>query len=171
MNTENFKKTEGILYRHYKNIRKKSRLEYKKFNLEKKIEEIRKDIKEANVSIDSDIRAIDYSTDKVQTSTSGGIELEIINALDKLEIELKKTIKAKLKIQFKIRELKDDIDDIDYILSRLSTDYKNLVELKYGNAEHISNISIGIRLNMTESTVRRKRQEVVECIGKWLSLK
>jgi len=34
----------------------------------------------------------------------------------------------------------------------------------------ISNAAIGMKLNMTEATVRRKRVEVVQAIAKWMNI-
>jgi len=166
-----FKKTEGMLYRYYRNIRKKDRLEYKKYTLENRIEQIKRDIKTINIELDDNVKAIDYSKEKIQSSSVGsGLEQSLMGEITKLENELKTIIKAKLKLQAKIRLLETEISDIEYVINQLSEEYKQLVELKYGNSTKISNTAIGMKLNMTEATVRRKRVEVVEAIAKWMNI-
>lgn len=167
-----FKKTEGLIYRYYKNIRKKDRMQYKKYSLEDRISQIRKDIKETNIELDDGIGAIDYSKDRVQSSPTGAgpAEQSLIREITKLENELKLTIKVKLKLHAKIRELEAQISDIEYVINQLSEERKQLVELKYGSSIKMSNVAIGMKLNMTEATVRRKRVEVVEAIAKWINI-
>jgi len=166
-----FKKTEGMLYRYYRNIRKKDRLKHKKYTLENRIEQIKRDIKTINIELDDNVKAIDYSKEKIQSSSVGsGLEQSLMEEITKLENELKTIIKAKLKLQAKIRLLETEISDIEYVINQLSEEYKQLVELKYGNSMKISNTAIGMKLNMTEATVRRKRVEVVETIAKWMNI-
>jgi hypothetical protein len=167
-----FKKTEGMLYRYYKNIRKKDRMQHKRYSLENRIDQIRRDIKETNVELDDGMGAIDYSKDRVQSSPTGAGpgEQSLMREITKLENELKVTIKGKLKLQAKIRELEAEISDTEYVINQLSEEYKQLIELKYGSSFKMSNVAIGIQLNMTEATVRRKRVEVVEAIAKWMNV-
>lgn len=167
-----FKKTEGMLYRYYINIRKKDRMQHKRYSLENRIEQIRKDIRETNIDLDDGMGAIDYSRERIQSSPTGAGpgEQSLIREMTKLENELKATIKAKLKLQAKIRELESEISDIEYVINQLSEEYKQLIELKYGSSIKMSNVAIGMRLNMTEATVRRKRVEVVEAIAKWMNI-
>jgi len=166
-----FKKTEGMLYRYYRNIRKKDRLKYKKYTLENRIEQIKRDIKTINIELDDNVKAIDYSKEKIQSSSAGsGLEQSLMKEITKLENELKTIIKAKLKLQAKIRILETEISDTEYVINQLSEEYKQLVELKYGNSMKISNAAIGMKLNMTEATVRRKRVEVVQAIAKWMNI-
>jgi len=170
-----FKKTEGMLYRYYRNIKKKDRLKYKKYTLENRIEQIKRDIKTINIELDDNVKAIDYSKEKIQSSSVGSgvgssLEQSLMKEITKLENELKTIIKAKLKLQAKIRLLETEISDTEYVINQLSEEYKQLVELKYGNSEKISNVAIGMKLNMTEATVRRKRVEVVEAIAKWMNI-
>lgn len=164
-----FKKTEGMLYRYYDNIRLRDRLKFKSERLEIRRQQINKALRETAVySNDLGVSAINYSKDKVMSSPTGEgpAERGMIREIEKLERELEETIRKNIKIEAKIRELDVAIADIEYILNKLNEEGKQYVEYKY--SEEYNYEKIATKLPMSAATARRRRKEIVECVAKWM---
>ncbi|MZQ75250.1 MAG: hypothetical protein GT589_03725 [Peptoclostridium sp.] len=163
-----FRKTESKLYTYFRNIKRKGVLEHKKGILEKKKENVLRDIKECNVIIDDCLKGIDYSKDKVTASSDciGPAEKAIINGIGKLERELEKTMAEKLDIQSDIRQLEIAICEIEYILKKLDEKAREFVEYKYGDEAGFE--LIGEKLSMSRATTYRKREDIVKDIAKYM---
>lgn len=166
---EQFKKTEGRLYRYYKNLRLIDRLESKCQYLENQKDEIYRDIKEGNVSIDPELNMGLAISERVQTSSTGisTVEREMANAIDRLVNEWKETRKKILKNHSKIRDIKKENYDIERTIGQLKEESKLFIELRYGSRIKLSNLQIADKLHCGESTVRRMRKEIVEDIFKY----
>lgn len=168
---EIFRKTEGMLYRYYEKLKLKDKLNYRIEVLQNKIHRLELDIKNCNVVLDGEIKAIDYSKDKIQAgAVNSNIECELEKAIDKLERELKQTKIKLIKTKIRLSQIEDEISSIEFAITQLSEEAKKLIELKYGTWPKLSNIEIGLKMNMAEATVRRKRKEVVEAIAKWMNI-
>lgn len=105
-------------------------------DLEKQKEKIRLDIQEANVSIETELNmGIDYSRDRVQTSSSCGryAEEEMIKEIERLEREWIFVRRRLLKRRAKIRELERKINPLRNNIQMLSEENKSFIEYKYGD--------------------------------------
>lgn len=172
---EQFRKTEGRIYRYYKALRQIDKLESNCQYLEQQRDEIFRDIKESNVTIDPELNMSIAISERVQTSPSGMslAERETINQIDRLLREWKETRHKILKNHSKVRNIKKEIKDIEDTIGKLDEESKLFVELKYGSDRKLSNLEIANRIQeatklfISESTVRRKKKEIVEQIYKW----
>jgi len=166
-----FRKTEGMLYRYFEKLKLKEKLNYRIEVLENKIQRLEQDIKNCNINLSSDIRGIDYSKDKIQSgTTSSSIETELVKAIDNLEKELKQTKVKLIKAKLRLNQIEESTSNIEFAIIQLSEEAKKIIELRYGTYPKLSNIEIGMRLNMAEATIRRKRKEIVEAIAKWMNI-
>lgn len=162
-----FKSTERRLYRYYRNLMEMDKLEHKISVLEEQKEKIRQDIKETNICLEEESRSMTYE-ERVQSSSSGSyVEKETVRQIEKLERELKETIKYSLKLKVKVREIKKEIADIEYVVSLLGKGYKDLVIMKYRDKKSFE--SIGQALYISKSAACDKRNETVEAIAKLLN--
>lgn len=168
---EQFRKTEGRLYRYYYQLRQIDKLKHKVCVLWKQKEQIEKDIKETNVNIEPDLNmGIDYSSERVQTSPTGAsiAEKEVVKEIEKLSREWQRTKNKILKLNSTIREYEKQAADMEYVIGLLREDTKQFVELKYGSTRKLTNIKIGEILHIAEPTVRRRREDIVNDIAKWI---
>lgn len=167
---ELFRKTEGRLYRYYWQLREMDKLKHKIVMLWKHKESIEKDIKTSNWSIPLQSGSMDYTKEKVTCSsvgTGGYAEKAAIKEIENLERELLQTKIKIIKINSEIREYQNQSTEIEYHLEQLSEEYKQFIELKYGNKTY-SYTEIAEKLNFSEATARRKRKEVVADMAKWI---
>lgn len=126
---EVFRKTESRLYRHFKQAKLIEKLKHKIVIMWKQMEQIERDIRETNVTVETGLNmGIDYSREKIQTSSSGTgyAEQQIILEIGKLERELLYKKKKILKLNARIRELEEQTQDMQYNLSTLSEEAKYL---------------------------------------------
>ncbi|WP_097025687.1 hypothetical protein [Clostridium peptidivorans] len=167
---EIFKKIEGRLYRYYKDMSEIDKLEYRCMVLEKAKEQLREDIRNTNISIETELNmGISYE-ERVQSSSSGSsyAEQETIRQVEKLEQEWKNTRRQILKAHARIREIKNKNADMNYIIKLLGSKYKLIAEMKY--KDELSLDQIGNRLHMDKSTVSRNRERIVMDVSKLITL-
>ncbi|WML33190.1 hypothetical protein [Clostridium sp. OS1-26] len=169
INEENFRKTEGRLYRHYRKLKEIDKLEHRINILENQKEEIRQDLRETNITIEPESRSIDYSQERVQNSSSGTsyAEAAAIREIEKLEEELKRTIRQIRKLRAKIREIKNQDSDIEHAIGLLDEIYKQFVLLKYKDDLSVEQISRELHMS-SKSTVSDWREKVIIDIAKLL---
>ncbi len=162
-----FKKTEGRLYRHYRNLKEIEKLKSRVVLLWKQKEQIEQDIRTANVKIDYYQSGMALG-ERVKTSSTGTsyAEREIIKAIEKLERELIQKKKKILKLHARIREKEEQIADMDYNIQMLSEEYKRLIEWKYGENKSLDWIATEMYAG-ARTTAYRKREEIVESIAQW----
>lgn len=165
-----FRKTEGRLYRYYRSLTEIDKLEYKISLLEDQKQKIKQDMKETNIFIEEESRSITYE-ERVQNSSSCSsyAEKEMIRQIEKLERELKDTIRYSLKLKVKVRDIKKEIVDIEYTVRLLGKEYKDLLEMKYRDKKSFE--AIGEKLHASKSAAFDKRDEVVEAIAKLLNVR
>lgn len=165
-----FRKTEGRLYRYYRQQKEIQKLEYKCLILEEQKEKIRKDLHETNIIIEEESRSVAFE-ERVQTSSSGEgyAEREMIRQIGKLEQEWKELRKYILKLHAKIREYKKQVTDVEYAINLLQPQYRRLIELKYRDG--VSLERIGNELHMEKSTASDWRDRVVKDIAKVLDIR
>ena len=167
-----FRKTEGMLYRHYRFIKKKEKILNEIAAIEKRVEGIKHDIRCVETDVDG-IGGIDYSRERVQTSgdLTGIPERQTILLMDevgRLKRELETELRKKLKRQAKIRELDEKIEHVDYAIRKFDEINKQYIEYRYGeecNFEHISRM-----LPISSPTARRRREEIVQAVARLLDV-
>ncbi|AUN22267.1 hypothetical protein RSJ22_12805 [Clostridium botulinum] len=162
-----FKKTEGRLYRYFKTLQQIKCFNLECEELEKQKDRIRKDIRETNVFIEEESRAITYE-ERVQTSSKkfSYAENEIIKGIENLEKEWIYVRRKLLKRKAKIRELERQIVPLKYNISMLSEESKKFIEWKYSqckSVEWIANQMYG----GARATAYRKREELVKSLIIW----
>ncbi|SHK38535.1 hypothetical protein SAMN02745248_02422 [Hathewaya proteolytica DSM 3090] len=169
MDKELFRKTEGKLYRYYRQKRKIEGYNRQIETLERSIEEIEQNIRDTNVTIDyfQNGQGIE---ERVQTSSTGSsyAESQIIKAITSLEKELGFKTRKIVKLKAKVRETKEFISYMEYNLSMLEEEDKQFIELKYGDGRNI--IYISQTLNIAQATCYRKREELIHNIAQFENL-
>ena len=162
-----FKKTEGRLYRHYRNKKEIEKLKSRVVLLWKQKEQIEQDIRTTDVKIDYYQSGMALG-ERVQTSSTGTsyAEREIIKAIEKLERELIQKKKKILKLHARIREKEEQIADMDYNIQMLNEEHKRLIEWKYGENKSLDWIATEMYAG-ARTTAYRKREEIVENIAQW----
>ncbi|MBD5572379.1 sigma-70 family RNA polymerase sigma factor [Clostridium botulinum] len=166
MDKDSFRKTERMLYNYFK----KSKIIQHKHNLinilNKRIEEIEKDIKKTNVRIDYDLQATPGG-ERVQTSSTGTsyAERAIIKAIENLEKEKTDKQQQILNIKSYISELEEESSSIECNIGMLNEEDKKFIELKYG--KELSVEEVGSEMGMCRSVAYDKRKELVNNIMIW----
>lgn len=163
-----YAKTEGRLYRYFRDIEEIDKLENRCMELEKTKESLRQDIRNTNVSIDAELgMAIEYE-ERVQTSNTGISRAEqgVIKEIEKLQREWKHIRKQILRNHFRIRELNIQNADMNYLFRNMATEYRLIAEMKY--KEKLGLEKIGERLHIDKSTVKRKKDKIVKDASKFI---
>ncbi|SHJ52711.1 hypothetical protein SAMN02745163_02071 [Clostridium cavendishii DSM 21758] len=173
MDKELFRKTEGRLYRYFKQLKLIEKLKNKVVLLYKQQEAIKQEIHNLkNLKIETGLNmGIDYSRDKIQSSSdgSGEAERETIKYIENLEKEYRYVVKKMLKINARIREIEIQIQDMQYNLSMLSEESKRFIEWKYAELKSIDWIAVEM-YGGARSTAYRKREELVENIANYSNI-
>ncbi|MCX7904967.1 MAG: hypothetical protein N2486_10725, partial [Caloramator sp.] len=137
-------------------LKLKEKLNYRIEVLENKIQRLEQDLKKSNISLNSDIKGIDYSKDKIQSGiVVSVIESELERAIENLEKELKQTRVKLIKTKIRLNQVEESIANIEFAITQLSEEAKKIIELRYGTYPKLSN---------------RKRKEIVEAIAKWMNI-
>lgn len=97
-------------------------------------------------------------------------EQQIIREIEKLERELIYKKKRILKTNARIREIEEQIQDMQYNLSTLKEKPKRFIEWKYGEGKSIDWIANEM-YGGARATAYRKREELVENIDQWCNFK
>ncbi|NFC27850.1 hypothetical protein EXM98_04150 [Clostridium botulinum] len=163
-----YSKTEGRLYRYFRDIEEIDKLENRCMELEKTKESLRQDIRNTNVSIDGELgMAIRYE-ERVQTSNTGVSRAEqgVIKEIERMQREWKQTRKQILKNHARIREIQRQNADMNYLFRNMETEYRLIAEMKY--KEKLSLERIGERLCIDKSNVKRKKDKIVRDTSKFI---
>ena len=129
--------------------------------------EIQRDIDTSNISFGTSVPSIDYSKDKIKViNTTSPQEREIDKAFARLERALKKIDDEILETNDKIRGVEADITDMEFIINDLEQEAKMFLELRYRYLK--SNYIIAKKLNMSEASIRRLREKIMDEMVKWL---
>lgn len=162
-----FKKTEWRLYNYFENIAKNEADESEIDLLKKNIEKLEIKIKTTNISLNSDVKSIEFS-ERVQTSSDGisDFEKNMINLIDKLEREIEKKESRIVDLELLIMKRKEDNKKLDkFFDSRLKDYYRKLLEYKY--RDNNSNIEICEKLNISESKLTKDKKKIIEKVSRW----
>lgn len=162
---ELFKETEKKIFSYYRNLKEINKLKQRVEVLSRQKEAIEKDIRETNVDIEPEIKAVDYSKERVQSSSANSsyIEAALIKEIEKLERERKDTIQKILDCNARIREIETSTSEMEYVINDLSEEYKRFLELKYKELKALEYIADNLSIGKT--TACRRRKEIIENIA------
>lgn len=162
-----YSRVEEMLYSYYKIKKRIDGLKSRLIRIENRIERLTKDIKECNIDLEDTIKAIDYSRDRVQGNIASNIEIQLERAVDNILKEIENNIKDKYKTKSKITNLQKKIDNIDTMLEGLTEEEAQILKLRY--SEKLSDNRISYIINMSRSTVQRRRIELVNNLSEIMS--
>lgn len=163
------RKMEGRLYSYYSQLKLIDKLKHNVVVIYKQLEGIENDLKTTNIKIDPvESRSLDYSKERVTSSSTATsyAESEIIRAIEKLEKEYIYKKRKMLKLNIRIRQMEEEIEDMNYNISLLSEEAKEFIELKYRDKKSINWIG-DFKYGGARTTARRRREEILEDIGQW----
>ena len=173
MEEDNFKKTEGKLYRYYKNLKLIAKMKRNVSEYQDKIEEVKRDIKNfkdienfTNLNM-----GIDYSRDKIQVSVdpANAVENTVIRHMQEFEKEIKEYERIIFSTNKEIRRIEIEQHDMEYKISNLSEEGKRFLEWKYGENKSIGWIAIEM-YGGAKTTAARRRIELVNQVSLWCDL-
>ncbi|QPW61892.1 hypothetical protein IG390_05190 [Clostridium botulinum] len=166
MDKEIFRKTEKKLYNFFKKDKKINSLNHKIELLNKQINDIEEKLKNVNITIPEESRAITYE-ERVQTSSDGTsyAERAAIRITDNLLKEQSIKIEQIAKIEEEIRNIQAYNISIEDNIKDLSEEDKHFLKLKY--SEEKKDWQVGKELGMDQSTASRKRKRLVENVANW----
>ncbi|WP_075809909.1 hypothetical protein [Clostridium perfringens] len=162
-----FKRTEWQLYNYFENVSKIEAYQSKRDLLKKNIEELERKIKNTDVSLNTDVKSVEFS-ERVQTSTNGvsAAEKNMINLIEKLEREIEKKEGKIVDLELSIMKMKEDNKSLDkFFDSRLKDYWRKLLEYKYGDGD--SNIEICEKLNISETKLVKDKKKIIERVSRW----
>jgi len=128
-------------------------------------DDTKQDIDTSNIRpLAADLRGISYDGDKVQTSGSTSPqERALEDAFRRLEDRLRNLDAQILDTKQLIRELEQATLDIGLAIGQLSVESCELIEMRYKHQQ--SGYVIGLRLNVSESTVRRMCKSILNALA------
>ncbi|WP_024614673.1 hypothetical protein [Clostridium sp. Ade.TY] len=135
-------------------------------SLERRLNKIEDDIKNANFTIDYYQNGVGI-TERVQTSPNGSsfAEEQICKEITKLEKEHLIISKKIFRKKFEIREKENYIENMEGNLKTLDEEDRRYIELKYCDKKSV--LQIARSLNMAQATAYRKGEEVIEIIAEY----
>ncbi|WP_409068821.1 hypothetical protein ACFLKB_17445 [Clostridium sp. FAM 1755] len=160
-----YTRTEERLYRYFTSKKELDKLKNRVNHLSNRIEIIMDKIKNNNVTLGEESRSRTYD-EIVQTSSNGTsyAERELVRQIEKLEIELGEKIKKKGKVEYKIREMEEEISVMENNLSSLNEENKKFIEFKYGENKSVDWIAVEM-FGRARSTAYRKKNELIERVA------
>lgn len=155
-----YQRVEGMLYNHYRRKKRVSSLKSRLIRTQLRIDRLRKDIKECNIDLSDTLKAIDYSREYINAGdTTSNIERELEKAVDNILRQIENELRQKKKIKSRIRNLEKAIDDVEVLLEELTEEELQIIELRY--SEKMSDREISDMVNMSRTTVQRKRTDLI----------
>jgi hypothetical protein len=153
----------------YKNIDYSERLASKLDLLSRQKIEVESDLKNSNFSLEDKTQSIQYdllySKGSIKTSPQ---ERLLEEAFKNLETQLNKINYQIIETKILLRNIETDINDMNLIIESLDDDSKKFIKLRYKNKYAFSNI--GYSLNMSETSIRRLRIEVLANISQYVDV-
>ncbi len=170
-----FHKTEGILYRYYRKLQDLERKRKALAGTEKRIAEVRKLLAEADDFIPSFgmignyLAVVGGKSDGPPADHTARAYDAYTYSVERLTDELARLGKRRISLKLRIMTLEAETEGIEFAIGLLEPEERRIVEQKY--LYRRSNLQIGMALGMDESTVRYRRQAIVEKVAKWLRVK
>lgn len=163
---EIFRKTEKKLYNFFRKDKKIGSLNRKIELLNNQIDDIEKKLRNINITIPEESRAITYE-ERVQTSSDGTsyAERAAIRITDNLLKEQSRKFEEIAKLEEEIRDIEADNIIMEDNIKDLSEEDKHFLKLKYEEGK--KDWQVGEKLGMSQPTATRARQRLVENVARW----
>ena len=167
---ETFRRTEARLYNYYKQLKVLEKIKCKIELLKMQKNEIEKEMQNLS-GLTLEVYAnmgIDYSRDKIQTTSTGvgESERETIKYITRMEKERDLKTRDIMKCNARMREIEVQTQDMEYNLSMLNEECRRFIEWKYAESKSIEWVAEEMYLG-SRATAYRKRDELVEGIAQW----
>ncbi|MBD7914546.1 hypothetical protein H9660_05255 [Clostridium sp. Sa3CUN1] len=167
MDKKEFKETEEKIKRYYQREKKIKSIEKTIKILDEQIDKIEKDLRNCNFNIDPEESMSSSFEERVQTSGSGisYAEREIMRVT---EMKIRRVTEKKLERE-KQEEILDnierDVSEIEDIIIQLSTEHRNILEMKY--KKKYNEYKIADEVHLSQSQVNKKIKQAIRIIGEW----
>ena len=161
-----FSKIEGELYGYYRDLKRKEIVKEEIDTLNNMLEEIDKNIRTCNITIDADISGMGIN-EKVQTSSTGEstVEKAIDRSISMLEKEQAQRIDRLYKAETELRNIEYKTQKIANIVKFLNEGYKYFINLKYNLNMRMEDIAE--ELHISEKAAYNKRDKIIKEIIKF----
>lgn len=161
-----FRKTERRLYNYFNKDKLINSYRDKINYLTNYIKELDYKIKNIDIEINTDIRAISYD-EKVQSSldSSSYIEKIMVEMIDSLICEKYRVKKEIAELETRIKRLEADNKIIESNITMLKDDFQKFINNKY--KEQKSNREIALEMNMSEASITRLKKQALKVIENW----
>ena len=161
-----FSKIEGELYGYYRDLKRKEIVKEEIDTLNNMLEEIDKNIRTCNITIDADISGMGIN-ERVQTSSTGEstVEKAIDRSISTLEREQAQRIERLYKAETELRNIEYKIQRMQGIINMFNPDIQQFIEYKYD--KNYSNQELADEFHYSLKTIINKRNEIVEEIIKF----
>lgn len=161
-----FRKTERRLYNYFNKDKLINSYRDKINYLTNYIKELDHKIKNVDIEINTDIRAISYD-EKVQSSldSSSYIEKIMVEMIDDLICEKYRVKKEIIELETRIKRLEADNKIIESNITMLKDDFREFLNNKYRDRK--SNREIALEMNMSESSITRLKKQALKVIENW----
>ncbi len=167
---EIFKKTERMLYAYYSDKKEMLNIESEISVLEDNIKELEYDITHTKVNITEEecYQGSSGAEERVQSSVNAESHAEkvIIKAIEKLERERADTIGRLNGQKGKIRRIKRKYARMEDNINKLREDLQQFLKYKY--QDKLSIPQIAMRLNYSDATASRRRNELVLNVAQFM---
>lgn len=129
-------------------------------------DEIRRNIKECNITIEVPSMSIDYEgmPNKTGGLPSSNIEVELERSIDLLIRELENTIKHSVRLDIRIRNMEERIMNVEIMLEVLDPEELRLLELIYQEGMRYRFIEHEMKMSM--GTITNTKKKALGKIGK-----
>lgn len=161
-----FRKTERRLYNYFNKDKLINSYRDKINYLTNYIKELDYKIKNIDIEINTDIRAISYD-EKVQSSldSSSYIEKIMVEMIDSLICEKYRVKKEIIELETRIKRLEADNKIIESNITMLRDDFQEFINNKYRDRKY--NREIALEMNMSESSITRLKKQALKVIENW----
>jgi hypothetical protein len=170
INKETFRKTESKLYNYFGKDKKINSINRKINLLKKQIDDIESKLRNVNISIPEESKSMIYE-ERVQTSSDGAsyAEKTLMRITDKLIAEKARKEEEITDLEEELRNIEADNIIMDENIGYLSEDDRKFLKIKYGDpsGEKQKDWQIGFKLEISQSSVTRTRQRLVENVARW----
>jgi chromosome segregation ATPase len=170
MQDDEFRIIEGRLYSHYRQLNEMEDIKDKVLVLENQLKQIENDMQNINFKIDPCLNmGIDYSRERIQTSSSGTsyVESSIEREITKLENEKDYKEKKIRKLKYRYRTLEEQTTTLSKNIGILNEEFKRFIEYKYDKQKSIRWIGEEMYQGV-KSTAANRRKDILEEVYKFL---
>ncbi|WP_297439078.1 hypothetical protein [uncultured Clostridium sp.] len=161
-----FRKTEKKLYDYFDKDNLIKSCEDKIKYLNKCYKDLEDKIKNVDIKIDADIKAISYE-ERVQTSNDGisCVEKMMVKMIEDLEIEKARVYIGIDNLERRIRNINEKNKIIESNINMFNEDILNFIKYKY--ADKKPNKEIAMAMNMSKSGITRIKELTIKRVNSW----